>query len=138
MTAIASHPPLRFALTSLWVVGTVLAAGAAVVTSLGHDAGGAGEYAVTAALLLALATATAHRSRIAIALGIVLCSLQPLAVVVTAWELTHRIPGAQATKIRALGIDPTVGVALNLLLAGWASLLAVWAYRVARLGSVSR
>jgi hypothetical protein len=138
MSAIASHPPLRLALTALWAVGTVLAAGAAVVTSVGHDAGGAGEYAVTTALLLALAIATAQRSRKAIALGIVLCALQPVAVVATAWELTHQIPGAQAAKIRALEVDPTVGVALNLFLAGWASLLSVWAYRVARRGSVSR
>lgn len=132
MAAIAAHRRLRLALTVLWASGALLAVGAALAAvAVGHAAG-AVSYAVPAALLVVLGTATAYGSRIALVTGLVLCGVQPLAVVATAWELTHDVPAGQAAKVRSLGIDPTVGVAINFCFAAWASLLALWAYHVAR------
>lgn len=133
VAAIAAHRRLRRAFVVLWMVGAGLAGGTALIEAAGDDAlAQAVGYAVTAALLIALAKGTARGSRLAVAVGLVLCAVQPLAVVITAWELTHEIPHAEALKLRALGVAPTIGVAINLCLAAYASVLAVWACSVWR------
>lgn len=136
MAAIAAHGRLRRAFVGFWLAGALLAGATAIIAAVRNgDVAGAAGYAATAAALLALAAGTARGSRPAIAIGLVVCAVQPLAVAVTAWELTHRIPQDQAAKVRSLGVTPTVGVSTNLCLAACASILAVWAYRVARRGA---
>lgn len=94
MAAVAADTRLHLAPTPLWASGTLLAGAAAVIAGVERDAEEAVGYAVTGALLLALAGATGRRSRVAIGIGLTLCAVQPLAVIVTAWELTHQIPAA--------------------------------------------
>jgi hypothetical protein len=78
-----AHRRLRRAVFVLWVVGAGLAGATALIAAVRTgDAAQATGYAVTAALLIALASRTAPR--VAAAIGLVLCALQPLAVVVTA------------------------------------------------------
>jgi hypothetical protein len=48
--------------------------------------------------------------------------------VATAWELTHRISHAQVEKLQALGVNPRVGVAINLVFSLCASAVAAWAF----------
>ena len=122
---------LRIALTALWVAGATLAAVTAVV-ALRRDADGVGGY-VGAAVALALgALFTARGHRLITMIGLVGCAGQPLAVAATAWELTHRISDIQVEKLRALGVNPRVGVAINLVFSLCASVLAVWAFRTRR------
>jgi hypothetical protein len=131
MTDIRLNPRLRIALTALSAVGAMLAAltGALAIYR------GAGElrgYAVVAVALVAVTILIAHGNRIAIILALVVCALQPIAVVVTAWELTHHIAQAQADKLNRLGISPRFGVTINLVFSLCASAVAVSACRIRR------
>jgi hypothetical protein len=95
----------------------MLAAVTAVVVRL-RDASGAAEYAGAAIALVLLALFTARGNLLVTTIGLFICALQPLAVVATAWELTHDISHTQLAKLREIGIDPTLGVAMNLALLG--------------------
>ena len=117
---------LRIALTSLWVAGGTLAAATAVM-ALRRDAGGVAGYAAAAVALTLGALFTARGQRLITTIGLVACAGQPLAVAATAWELTHGVSHAQVEKLHALGIDPRVGVSINLVFSVCASLVAAWA-----------
>ena len=123
--------PLRLALVALWVSGATLAAVTAVV-AIRRDAGGVAGYTGAAVALALGALFTARGHRLITTIGLVACAGQPLAVAATAWELTHCISHIQVAKLQALGVNPTVGVAINLVFSLCASLLAAWAFRTRR------
>ena len=123
--------PLRIALTALWVSGATLAAVTAVV-AIRRNAGGVGGYAGVAMALTLGAFFTARGHRLITMIGLVGCAGQPLAVAATAWELTHRVSHTQVEKLQALGVNPRVGVTINLVFSLCASGLAVWAFRTRR------
>jgi hypothetical protein len=123
--------PLRLALTALWVSGATLAAVTAVV-AVRRDAGGVGGYAGAAVALALGALFTARGHRLITMIGLAACAGQPLAVAATAWELTHRVSHTQVEKLQALGVNPRVGVAINLVFSLCASVVAAWAFRTRR------
>ena len=107
--------------------GATLAA-VTVVVAIRGDAGGLGGYAAAVALALrALLTARGHR--LITMIGVAACAGQPIAVAATAWEVTHRISQTQVEKLYMLGVNPSVGVAINLVFSLCASVLAAWAFR---------
>lgn len=128
---VAVHRQLRIALIALWVSGAMLAAATAVVATR-RDAGGVGGYAGAAVALALLALFTARGHRLITTIGLAVCALQPFAVAATAWELTHDISHAQVEKLQELGVNPRLGVAINLVFSASASVLAAWAYRTRR------
>ena len=123
--------PLRITLTALWASGATLAAVTAVVAAQRH-AGAVGAYVAAAAALTLGALFTARGHRLTTLIGLVACAGQPLAVAATAWELTHRVSHTQVEKLQALGVNPRVGVAINLVFSLCASAIAVWAFRTRR------
>jgi hypothetical protein len=125
---VAIRRPLRLALTSLWIAGALLAAVTAVMATR-RDAGGVGGYAGAAVALALMALFTTRGHRLITTIGLVICALQPIAVAATAWELTHDISHTQVHKLQQLGVNPRLGVAINLVFCACASVLAVWAYR---------
>ena len=107
-------------------------AGATAVVAAHRNAGGIGGYSAAAAGLTLGAIFTARGYRLITLIGLVACAGQPLAVVATAWELTHRVSHTQVEKLQTLGINPKVGVAVNLVFSLCASAVAVWALRTRR------
>jgi hypothetical protein len=124
--------PLRLALVALWASGATLAMVTAVV-AIRRDAGAVAEYTGAAVALALGALLTARGHRLITTIGLVACAGQPLAVAATAWELSHRISHIQVAKLQALGVNPTVGVAINLVFSLCASLLAASRRRDSRL-----
>ena len=117
---------VRIALTALWASGATLAALTAVV-AIRRDAGGVGGYAAAAVALTLGAFFTARGHRLITMIGLAACAGQTLAVAATTWELTHRISHTQVEKLQGLGINPRVGVAINLVFSLCASVVAAWA-----------
>ena len=115
----------------LWLSGATLAA-FTVVVAIRRDAGGLAGYAGAAVALALGAIFTARGNRLITMIGLVACAGQSLAVAVTAWELTHGISHTQVEKLRALGVNPRLGVAVNLVFSLCASVLAAWAFRTRR------
>jgi hypothetical protein len=122
---------LRLALAALWVCGAALASITAALSAR-HHTGQAGAYAAIAAALIAMAVLTARGQPVVTIVGLVICAVQPLAVIATAWELVHGISASQVDKLEALGVDPTLGVTVNLIFSAVASVLAMWAYLARR------
>jgi hypothetical protein len=111
---------------SLWLVGVALAGWTAprawrrtgVVSALPF-------MAVTVALLL-VAAAVIHGYRAALAVSTLALGGQILGVIGSAWELAQGVHGAKARELRSLGVDPELGVALNLAYSAVASLVFAW------------
>lgn len=86
-----------------------------------------GVVCVTVAIAgIVLAVSTLRRKRWALAVGLVGCGGQIFGVVGTVWELAHPIETAKSDELRALGVDPTLAVAINLVYSAAASALFVW------------
>jgi hypothetical protein len=47
-------------------------------------------------------------------------------VIGSAWELARGVHGSKARELRGLGVDPELGVALNLVYSAVASLVFAW------------
>jgi hypothetical protein len=120
--------PLRLALAGLWIAGAVLA-GMSAILSFTHHLGQAVPYTVITVALVLMAVYTARGRRVVLLIGLAICALQPIAAIAAAWELLNGISRSQVRKLDDLGIDPSFGVALNVVFSVVASLLAVWAYR---------
>ena len=120
--------PLRRALAGLWMAGACLA-GMTAILSFTHHLDQAVPYTVITVALALMAVYTARGQRVVLLVGLAICSLQPIAAIAAAWELVNGIARSQVRKLDDLGIDPTFGVALNVVFSVVASLLAVWAYR---------
>jgi hypothetical protein len=120
--------PLRLALAGLWIAGACLA-GMTAILSFTHHLGQAVPYTLITVALVLMAIYTARGRRVITLVGLAICALQPIAAIAAAWELVNGISESQVRKLDDLGIDPTFGVALNVVFSVAASLLAVWAYR---------
>jgi len=131
MIGVVDDRGLRVALTSLWSAGALLAAVTAVVATQRHASGVPGYIAATAALTI-LAVFTARRRRLFTTVGLTICALSPLGVIASAAELATGISRTQVDKLHALGVNPVVGVVVNLLFCACATALAIWRYRTLR------
>jgi hypothetical protein len=110
----------------LWLVGVALAGSTAPVAWRRIGVVSALPF-VGAATVLALLTIGVLRSnRAALALSTVGLGGQIFGVIGTAWELSEGVAGPKARELRRLGVDPTLGVALNLVYSALASLVFAW------------
>ena len=124
------HRRLRVTVAALWLVGVALAGFTAprawhrtgVVSALPFIAVVVGLLALTAAVL--------RGNRVALAISTAGLGAQILGVIGSAWELAQGVHGSKARELRDLGVDPELGVALNLIYSAVAS--AVFAWVVAR------
>jgi hypothetical protein len=111
---------------SLWLVGVALTGFTAprawhrtgVVSALPF-------MAVTVALLV-VAAAVMQGLRAALIVSTVALGGQILGVIGSAWELTQGVHGSKARELRDLGVDPELGVALNLVYSLVASAVFIW------------
>lgn len=117
---------LRAALAVMWLVGAVLAGATAPFAAARIDVISGLVFAVVAAGLVALTWGTLRGRRWALALSVLGSGGQVFGVVGTVWELAFPIDTAKSGQLRALGVDPTFGVAVNLVYSAAASMLFVW------------
>lgn len=120
------HRRLRVTVASLWLVGVGFAGFTAprawhrtgVVSALPF-------LAVTVALLV-VAAGVLRGQRTALVVSTAALGGQILGVIGSAWQLAHGVHGSKAHELRDLGVDPELGVALNLAYSALASLVFAW------------
>lgn len=76
--------------------------------------------------LTVLAVAVLRANRVALVISAIGLGAQILGVIGSAWELSQGVHGSKARELRDLGVDPELGVALNLLYSAVATLVFVW------------
>ena len=89
-------------------------------------------FAIVAVALVVLAIATARGAPWALVVTGVLLGAQVFGALGSSWELVHGADGDKAEELRNLGIDPTFGIALNLIYSLAAFTLFAWALSQAR------
>jgi hypothetical protein len=120
-------PPIRRAAAALWIAGAAIA-GVTALLAAAHESTASGlVFATVAIALLMLAIATARATRWALVVTMVLLGAQVFGALGSGWELLHGADGDKAQELRSLGIDPTFGIALNLVYSLLAFGLFVWA-----------
>jgi hypothetical protein len=90
--------------------------------SIGSGAG----FAVVALGLTVLALGTLRAARWALTVSVVLAGAQLFGVLGAAWELVRGGETVKTRELHILGIDPTLGVAVNLVYSGIATSLFLW------------
>jgi len=119
-------PPIRRAAAALWIAGAAIA-GVTALLAAAHESTSGLVFATVAIALLMLAIATARARRWALVVTMVLLGTQVFGALGSGWELLHGADGDKAQELRSLGIDPTFGIALNLVYSVLAFGLFVWA-----------
>ncbi|MCA1843561.1 MAG: hypothetical protein LC792_10330 [Actinobacteria bacterium] len=76
--------------------------------------------------LSALAVAVLRAVRLALILSTAGLGAQLLGVIGSAWELLHGVAGSKADELHRLGVDPELGVTLNLIYSAVASAVFAW------------
>jgi hypothetical protein len=76
--------------------------------------------------LTVLAVAVLRANRVALVISAIGLGAQILGVIGSAWELSQGVHGSKARELRDLGVDPELGVTLNLLYSAVASLVFAW------------
>ena len=125
-------PPLRRAAAALWLVGAAIAGMTAALAATHPKASSPVLFATVAILLVVLAIATARGALWALVVTSVLLGVQVFGALGSGWELMRGADGDKAEELRSLGIDPTFGIALNLVYSLVAFALFVWALGRAR------
>jgi hypothetical protein len=114
MSEAAFHRPLRRAVAGLVGVGAVLAGTTAILSFARVGARDGVVYTLIAVLLAAAAAGIARGVRWLAWLALIVCAGQVGAVVGTVLELVYGVAPVKATQLRALGVAPRAGVAVNL------------------------
>jgi ABC-type branched-subunit amino acid transport system permease subunit len=110
----------------LWLVGVALAGCTAPFAWRRTGVPSALPF-IAAALGLAVgAVGVLRANRVALAVSTIGLGGQILGVIGSAWELAQGVHGSKARELRRLGVDPEVGVALNLVYSAVASAVFVW------------
>lgn len=120
------HRPLRATVAGLWLVGVVLAGCTAPVAWHRIGVVAALPFIAAAVGLAVLARAVLRANRAALTVSTILLGAQVLGVVGSAWQLLSGVHGSKADELRRLGIDPELGVALNLVYSAIASAVFGW------------
>lgn len=107
--------PIRLTVAILWFVGAGFAVLAAVLSSIHPGAGPPGLFLVAAGALTGLGCATFQSRTWAIAVSLVLLAGQVIGVAGSTLQLAHGIDPGKAAELRALGFEPRVGIAVNLV-----------------------
>jgi hypothetical protein len=122
---VLQHGRLADVVAALWYVGAGIAGTTTFLAGTRLGSAAAVPYALVTIALLVLAAATRGRHRWAISASLLLLSVQLAGVIGSAIELVQADGSAKAGTLRALGIDPTIGILLNLTYSGIASALFV-------------
>ncbi len=121
------HPRLRVTLAVLWLAGAVIASSTCVRATTRMGIGSGAVFAVVALALIVLALGTLWAARWALTVSIVLAGAQLFGAVGAAWELVQGGQTAKTRELHTLGVDPTLGIVLNLAYSCTAAGLFLWA-----------
>ena len=113
-------------MAGLWLAGVVLAGGTAPRAWSRTGVVAALPFIAAAVGLAVLAWAVLRASRAALIVSTVLLGAQVLGVVGSAWQLRSGVHGSKADELHRLGIDPELGVALNLVYSAVATAVFAW------------
>ena len=83
-------------------------------------------FVAAATGLAFLALAVLRANHVALTISTVLLGAQILGVLGSAWQLLRGVHGSKADELHRLGIDPELGVALNLVYSSVASAVFAW------------
>lgn len=113
-------------MAGLWLVGVALAGFTA--PRAWHRTGVVSALPFIAVVmgLLALAAGVLRGNRVALAISTAGLGAQILGVIGAAWELAQGVHGMKARELHDLGVDPELGVALNLIYSAVASAVFAW------------
>lgn len=120
------HRPLRITVAGLWLVGVAFAGFTAPRAWQRTGVTSALPFVAVVFGLSVLAVAVLRANRIALVISAIGLGAQILGVIGSAWELAQGVHGYKARELRELGVDPELGVALNLLYSAVASLVFAW------------
>jgi hypothetical protein len=120
-------PRFRRAAAALWLVGAAIA-GTTVPLAATHQGAASGlGFAAIATALVVLAIATARARAWALVVSYLLLGAQAFGALGSAWELLHGADGNKGHELQTLGVNPTFGIALNLVYSLLALGLFLWA-----------
>jgi hypothetical protein len=108
-------PRIRRATAALWLVGAVISGVTAALAASHVGFRHALVFMLAAVALVVLAAGTIRGVRSALLISSVLLGAQLFGALGSAWELVHGVDGSKAQELHDLGVDPTLGVVLNLL-----------------------
>lgn len=106
--------PTRAAVAGLWFVGAAFALSACLLAIARPGAGPYGAFLIVAATLAFIAVALLRSWTWAMAISLALLSGQVVGVLGATLELLYGIRAGKATELRALGVEPRLGVEVNL------------------------
>ena len=127
-------------MASLWLVGVALAGFTAPLAWRRTGVASALPFIGAALGLAVLTIGVLRANRAALALSTAGLGAQILGVIGSAWELAQGVHGSKARELRHLGVDPELGVALNLVYSAAACLVFAWVvtrWRAGRGGRVA-
>jgi len=110
----------------LWLTGVALAGFTAPLAWRRTGVLRALPFIAAAAGLAVLAFAVLRANRAALIVSTAGLGAQILGVIGSAWQLVEGVHGSKADELNRLGVDPELGVALNLLYSAVASAVFVW------------
>ena len=113
-------------MASLWIVGVAFAGFTAPRAWQRTGVTSALPFVAVVFGLSVLAIAVLRANRLALIVSAIGLGAQILGVIGSAWELSQGVHSYKARELRDLGIDPELGVALNLLYSAVASLVFAW------------
>jgi hypothetical protein len=119
--------PLALSFAALWFVGFLISETAAIVAFRRIGSSASLPFVIPAIALFVLSVWTAWRHPWALAVGTALGGLQIVGAIGCAIELHSGIAAMKAAELLALGVDPRVGVEVNLAYSLVASALFLWA-----------
>jgi hypothetical protein len=122
----AFHRPLRMTVAGLWLVGVAFAGFTAPRAWQRTGVTSALPFIAVVFGLSLLAVAVLRANRFALLISAIGLGAQILGVFGSAWELAQGVHSYKARELRDLGVDPELGVALNLLYSAVASLVFAW------------
>jgi ABC-type branched-subunit amino acid transport system permease subunit len=132
---------LRVTVASLWFVGVALAGFTAPLAWRRTGVASALPFIAAAAGLALFGVGVLRANRVALTISTAALGAQILGVIGSAWELAQGVHSSKARELRRLGVDPTLGVTLNLVYSAAASVVFAWVvtrWRAGRRGRVAR
>ena len=126
MLLCAFHRRLRIATAALVAIGASLAATGATLALIHRNLWHAAVFVVVMVVLALAVPAVVRGVRWVLWSAVIGLAGQWVAVVATAVELAHGIDPIKTRQLRELGVDPTLGVCINLVFSAAAGLLFVW------------
>jgi hypothetical protein len=107
--------PYRRWASGLWWAGSLLALTTFPLASIRIGGAAGVPFAIAGIALAVLAVECARGARLALVLTAISLAGQVLGVAGSSWELITNPDNAKSKELRSLGVNPRVGVAINLM-----------------------